>query len=389
MPGVADGIVGMQRREGTMPRVLFVFHGMGRQPEGWCGRVAAKLDEVASRYPRFRQRYSIHQFSELVRIEPITYDDVLRDKLDAWQEATDEIRAVGEQLRNDSLSRLADWLTPGGGASADESRFFWSHAVDLLLYALIPDVRNDVRAQCLAQMSTVLEDRLLQPSVLAHSLGTKVAHDALHLLATAAAGPGTEGLTADAEYCFRNVITVANVGAVLSEVMPDIPRVDRSHVHPIGVPTASGPGRGYCEQYLDFKHRLDPFTRARPFRPDGWGGRFYTSPRPLDHFPSEWNPHGFVHFLDHPAVHMPLMRAMLPFTDPLFTESEIRDAVTAYQGSPFPRCERAILDFEIRLQALAMNIEHAADAADIAGIVMAMAKLWTVVEQSRSACVEE
>jgi hypothetical protein len=370
-----------------MPRVLFAFHGMGRQLDGWGDSIAAKLDEVAARHARFRDRFGGRPFTELFTVVPIGYDVCFRDKTEAWQRSTDELHELDDVLGAGAVGRLATWLTTA--ASADEQKFFWSHAADVLQYVSAPDVRTRVRVECLAQVTDVLQGDLVQPSVLAHSLGTKVAHDTLHMLGTAAGGPVTEAFAVANGYRFRTIATVANVGALLSEVVRDLPKPDASIVKPIGTPAGVGQGTGYCERYLNFRHRLDPFTLLRPFvGPAAWGTRYETSARLLEHFPPDWNPHGYEHFLDHPAVHMPLLRALLPHTEPLFSDADVAAAVAAYAGPPLPPCQRVVADFKRDLETLARSFDDSAGAQNVVGIVQAAARFHARIEEAKRACAK-
>src|SRR5689334_7717446 len=88
-----------------------------------------------------------------------------------------------------------------------------------------------------------------------------------------------------------------------------------------------GGGRpGMCQRFVEVWHACDPLAVARPFRPDDWG-RNYREIGPLTHF-RQANVHALGHYLDHPAVHVPLVNQALG--GPVIDASEAAVARGAY-----------------------------------------------------------
>ena len=278
---------------------LFVVHGMGVFDETWVKPVEEQLAEIYGQYETLssiarKSRFTIH---------PIRYDDILSDLVKKWQTDATAISKLSEGVSAGVAEALVGWLKTAGKG------FQWTHAADVLLYRCFSDVREAVVVTVANQMFKVINADLTKSQearwgVLAHSLGTAVAHDALHALWTTEFDGGVRISPADVKAAF--VMMVANVSRVL-ETDAD---VLTSTVQP---GKASNPDRG-CLNFVTARHALDPFTIPRMFDPEEWPdaetvqqGR-YRSLR-VNHFRAR-NIHGLKHYLSHPAVHIPLMRLL-------------------------------------------------------------------------------
>ena len=79
------------------------------------------------------------------------------------------------------------------------------------------------------------------------------------------------------------------------------------------------PSEGVCESYINAHHALDPFPRVKPFHKpaDEWLTEqakiadSYANARIPKEELTDWNVHGFAHYLRNPRVHVPLFRALL------------------------------------------------------------------------------
>lgn len=278
---------------------LFVIHGMGVFDDTWSKPVEKQLGDIYKQYDGLssvpqKTRFTIH---------PIRYDDILSDLVKKWQTDATAISKLSEGVSAAKADALVGWLKTAGEG------FPWTHAADVLLYRCFSDVREAVVVTVANQMLKVInadlkKDQDVRWGVLAHSLGTAVAHDALHALWTTQFGPGVAISPADVKAAF--VVMVANVSRAL-ETDAD---VLTSTVQP---GKASNATRG-CLNFVTARHALDPFTIPRMFDPEEWPdaetvqqGR-YRSIR-VNHF-RDRNIHGLKHYLSHPAVHIPLMRLL-------------------------------------------------------------------------------
>ena len=356
-------------------RVLFIVHGMGVHGHNWAEPVVAKLEETASRYQYFKRKQK--RLADEVEIVPIGYDGEFTQHLETWNQETDALRTFAEA--NQALGDVVDLLDWLDDVDDTERNFFWSHVVDVALYRYFKTVMRPVRLRVMKGLVDHLIPRMkggaiVQASIMAHSLGTSVTHDALADLSSA---PITDkqGRQSDAfmagNFAFENIFMVANVGRVLETS----PTCDASTVHPKSV----RPSDAYCAHYYNFRHRLDPFPAVRAFEPQDWGNQFH-SIAGLDHI-RQPNVHGWEHYLDHPRVHVDLLNAIM---HGVIDDDEREAAIEEY-----PRVDET--------NPCAVATDGAADALEhlVGGIVrkddpirmmMAGVKFGAKVKELRDAC---
>jgi hypothetical protein len=335
-------------------RLLFVIHGMGvHSDREWFPAIRTRLDEVAARYPAFQGQGKA--FSSQVELVPLQYDREFTEWLDRWNGSADEIErsAVEHSI---SMPNLVGWLR---GVNETEKNFFWSHVVDVLLYRFFSLVTTPVRvsvAQQIVSKINEVKDRNepVQVSFLCHSLGTAVLHDTLALLAS---NPSLEARRAFSGngFPFRAVFMVANVGRVLEHDIPGF-QAYRSVVHPLSI----RPEDAWFTRFYLFRHKLDPFTLVRRFRPEGWGDR-YLAADDLDHF-GDFNVHDFGHYLDHPRVHVPLLNDTLPGSVPA---AQREAALAAYRPQVEPGCAGKMAEFVTDLRRMCDLIGGQENPADL------------------------
>ena len=306
--------------------VVFLVHGMGDHQdrpwhEEWVTALKGHFETLDG------TALTRRSFEELYEFVPITYDGIFRDLLDQWRQegaALDDAKLeLGASLGLFQLLQSGLEAAGGGG-------FFWTHAADVLLYRAIPFVRERVRVVVAKTIVDALIDRAEPASgdlpswgIIAHSLGTAVAHDALHALWTAAfTHPELERVAPDKSGGHAKLVAmIANVSRVLQHRAV---KVYESTVMP-GPITSVVPGRSAsesewfrgCEYYLSARHRLDPFTRPKPFQPDPipWPDQQALSEERFIHVADQShirdaNVHAFTHHLADPKVHIPILELL-------------------------------------------------------------------------------
>ena len=365
-----------------MPQLLFLVHGMGEFRQNWSRDVVKKLDEVATRYPSVVKQLKGKAFSERVIPVEIRYDEVFSRLITEWDQSVTQLQQFIPQNEKklDSSIDVGDvlgWLTRS--AKPSEQQFFWSHAVDVLLYKFFPIVTDQVRLTVQKQFAQALKGPRKTASVLAHSLGTRVMHDSLSLLGTQAFDGGSSFL-AGTGFTFDNIFTVANVIRAVGKTYPDEPdEFKGSCVHPPSAKSINS-SAAYCASYFAFTHELDPFTIRNRFEPT-WGVDFI-APKPLSHI-ADWNVHSFPHFLDHPSVHVPILNQLVSIDDPVISEEVEAVAVANYRAPSLPPCLHGLVDFRARVREILDDVEGDAGAQNL---VIAIARFFAAVEEARDAC---
>ena len=350
-------------------RLCFVVHGMGVHGADWFNTTRAKLNEVAARYPAV---VAERAFDAQVKFVPITYDGEFTKHLATFSESATELDTFAKQ----NAVNLPDIIGFLKTASATEKNFFWSHVVDVLLYRFFQLVTIPVRLQVMKQITTAWSAAMtggvpVEASVLAHSLGTSVTHDALAFLGTTAF-EGSEAFKVGNRR-FLNVFMVANVGRILETSH----KTFESCVHPLSV----RPADAYCSRYFNFRHKLDPFPAVRSFSPVGWGDDFSTSNPEVNHL-HDFNVHGFEHYLDHPAVHVPIINNLLGFSiDDATRDKAIADYPRVATANP---CLTKVAEAETRFQGL-VNLLKMSD--DPIQLIIGGAQFLAAAKEAKDACV--
>jgi hypothetical protein len=346
---------------------LFLVHGMGRH-EGtqWSDEVWEKLVECSERYPHFRTKKKLAEYAEPV---PVGYDEFLRAALRRWDEQATTFGAFAQtnDLRHaDSL----DWLA---GVSGDGAGFLLSHVADVVIYRFfaheagrIQDVLKERIFSEVARKQALDADAKF--SVMAHSLGTSVVHDALAEMGGLEHIDGDVNTFSAAHFRFDSIHLLANV----SRLLQTKPKAYASVVRPGPRSTA---GR-YCGKMYCHRHELDPFLKPKPFEPVTWGRDFELAN--LRHYRG-WNVHGWLHYLDHPMVHVPLLKSITKSS--AVTPKQEREAVGDYPrfGADLQNVAAAQAKLA-ELQALAQDVD---EEQDLKGNFDALMGMWSALKDLR------
>jgi hypothetical protein len=318
--------------------VIFLVHGMGDYPDKWHEPIAAQLQNLYSTYTELADL----PFSEFFEFEPITYNTEFEALRQQWRDST---AALGTAIAASGIdvSVVAD-LNKIASATNRES-FINTHVVDVLLYYFLRQVANTVRATVQNQILTALSNRgkigSVRWSIIAHSLGTSVIHDALHELYTdASVNPNANftGVTRPTA-----IAMIANV----SRLLEDGGHFDayRSRVRP-GTDNLAG-----CLFYLNARHEWDPFTQPKKFAPmSNWPSleariaELYVDCQIRDI--ADVDVHAIERYLENPLVHGPLFNSLhgLPARKGLLDRQTIDNAHAQY----VLRLQEAALDAALK-----------------------------------------
>ncbi len=269
-----------------MKQVLFLLHGIGNhagsiQGEAdsaeWAVDVEKALREALKGFPKVS--------AESLEIVPILYDDVFHSHVTRWA-------ALAESLLGTPFESIVGWMSEAGNQD-----FLWGNLGDVVLYRALPLVREHVLTHVATQLADKIKERGnadVEFSVLAHSLGTAVAHDAIQKLSTT----GINGNTAlrPPGFRFKSFTALANVSRLVWATDDAFYRETRVR------PPDCGLSSNDCavQNYATYRHVADPVPSIVRFTRKTWPPSVFWS-RDLDHC-HETNVHAFTHYLAHPKV---------------------------------------------------------------------------------------
>jgi hypothetical protein len=301
-----------------MKRVLFLLHGIGRHDKGWSDEVVEVLKDKAAELetdtalgfsaPRFQAELAEAEFVELL------YDDLYQKFVERMlQREEDFIKA----LKTAGFGALGKIFT----TDASQKDFIRDNIFDIVIYYAMKEHRYATRKWLAAQVyARLIEHGIVdvEYSLMAHSLGTVVAHDLLQEMATESGSPWRWG----SAFKFKNLFMVSNTSALLRNDYP--PR--RSLVRP-WLSWEVGKPPGYIYRYFDFAHKFDPvcqlFSYQKYVDAEKTSRDVFVT---VKHFQSP-NIHGYTHYLSHPSVHMAVLNAV--FGDGLLPPAYVKSVIEA------------------------------------------------------------
>jgi len=284
-------------------RILFVFHGMGKyEEETFKQEVIEALEGGMALYPSLKQK----KVENYINVIPIHYDELFEEERQRiakpGQSVHAELTKIGAPVDVENLLNVL----VGVDRFVDNDDFFHTHLLDVLLYRFT-NLRHAVRIRAAMQMTKALKENGTAPfDVLAHSLGTGVAHDTLALLYAdgGVRDPDTNEIHSldPLQHKLEHLYMVANVSHVLrNDIQPT-----RSKVRP-------GDGGIVSAIYHEFRHDYDPITWVEPFNPlrdadwpESVSGR-YSLKKPFRFTPTAGHTHDLSHYLYNPDVNQAII----------------------------------------------------------------------------------
>lgn len=367
-----------------MPNVLFLVHGMGDHLPGWSAPHVDLLNSLLATFPIGRG--SATPFTDRVHVEEITYDAVFDHHVLTWGQQVAALEQFGIE-HGIALPRTLTLLS-GGTLSFDAKKFVWETLLDPVLYRGARIVRHNVRAVVIQQVLEKWDWYLKQSSretdpvhlsFLCHSLGTIVTSDVLAHLGEAR-DPSAQPFSA-AKQRIHLLCTLANVTQLGPKGLIDIDSL-KTVVRPTSAPKVGQFPRNYLSQFLNVRHRYDPFCWWQRFDPTDWR-RGYTLLEDIDHLHFAF-PHDFLHYLKHPAVHVALFRGLLGH-DAISATAEAK-ALRDFQRILVPgACGVAVTTLEQRYQALAATV-GAGDSLD--SVVAHGIEVYEAARAAQASCAQ-
>jgi hypothetical protein len=337
--------------------IVFFVHGIGQHAVGWSkaadGPIAA-LNDAMKLYPScFPDGKQLEDYLELVEIR---YDDIFDKVIDTWKDLGNSIPA---NSGFNWVNAISDLMKSVKG----NKELFIRYGGDVLLYCGFELVARAVRLRVNSVIATKIYQaykaasgnpgQVPRMSVIAHSLGTTVALDALYQLANAkwddniaavsAQRPdlGTTSHMSKSEQAdYQNVIAGAKQNPdkpipveldslfLIANTRPLLKQAEDYALQK----TVSG---GYdCSRIYNFNHQWDPVGKI-------CGGLSIGNPRKNWSWSNvtvrhvhEANIHGFGHYLSNPAIHGAIFSKLIEtsFTDTCYDNAQALEQQLVWQG---------------------------------------------------------
>lgn len=313
--------------------IVFVLHGIGQHTAGWINSDSSAvpvLREAAKSYPFFDGK-TLDSYVEFV---PILYDDIFERILKTWSDL-----GKGLSASIPVMPGFADKVVQYLG-QADKNNWWLKTGCDVLLYWGFRLFQQRVILRVLAQITGKVAatiaagDEVPHYHVLAHSLGTAVAHDSLYHLGTEdwldglqkakLNGPDAQAAQSDrdsyvasldasrkaldrsnpfdpSQFAFDSITMLANVTGLIHNAGAD---PYNSIVRP---GTSADPG-AMTANYINVKHKFDPIAAVGDFHmPAAWTTRGGYEVD-VDHLVGSISKiHEAANYVRHPDVHLRLL----------------------------------------------------------------------------------
>jgi hypothetical protein len=335
---------------------------MGEAGPAWADAAIATLKQGA------KTCGVADRLEQEVRFHAISYGEVFDELLADWDRTAEGLETKA-QAAGSALGDVIQFLR---GTGDPVRSFFWSHAIDVALYRFFPQVSRQVRARVLEQLVTVLEEAMrggrINASVLAHGLGTAVAHDALAQLGSRPLGGSHAFMVGN--FRFDTLFMLCNVSCALQTDFDPY----KSVVHPMSV----DPTTAYTGLYFNFKHKFDPLPMLRAFSPPDWG-RFYRPVEGLEHV-LDFDIHSLGHYLRNPRVYVPILNRLL---DDAVDEATTQAALEAFAKEKGPPCIVTMKVYAGRLKDLGGLLETKLDPQ---ALVRSSAELFAMAAEVKNEC---
>ena len=277
---------------------IFLLHGMGNfeDESDWHKPVEEWLEEFFEKYAKPNRKYlrdKNKKFSDYIEIIPITYGHIFSDILESWNLDTEPPMS---DLSRDKISKVVfSYMSQLDEYSESDKNFISTHLADVFLYYKLQTVREEVKSYVGKQIADHLNNTPphLKWGIVAHSLGTSVAHDTLHALYTHTLKNGVQ---------IKDEMSQAHLVMMLGNVS----RILQTNPKVLSPESTVQPEKA-CVKYVTAYHYLDPFTLYRPFKPEAWPTQeiFFDEDKyklcDVKHI-LEPNIHSYLHYFKHPDV---------------------------------------------------------------------------------------
>jgi hypothetical protein len=345
-------MAGAHRGESVVTKnIVFVLHGIGQYTDGWIDMESCAVPALkkAAKSYAFFEGISLDSFIEFV---PILYDDVFERIMQHWADLGEGLSS-SVPLMPKFAKKVVDLMKQAG-----DDKWTLKTGADLALYWGFRLFQQRVVLRVLAQISTRVADTIGGPvmpeyHVLAHSMGTAVAHDALHHLGTeswlaqlkkaefddadadAAKADRAEYLDGHGRFAqlrdnpfnprtfkFSSITMLSNVSGLIHPSASPYESIVR--------PGSATDHNAYATNYFNVNHKFDPISLIGNFEmPAGWT-LVNGLDRKLDHLVGNIEEiHDAAHYITHPDVHL---RLLAQYVDTYSPTADDFSQIAAFQN---------------------------------------------------------
>ena len=155
---------------------------MGEHDENWHVPGLTQLKASFADYEALKNR----NFDDVFKSIPVVYDDILQRTRKRANEDFAAFKAIvlaDVGTDDDVISAVGKELDKYGDLVGVDNGFAWTHILDVILYRFSNTIRMGIDVSVAEQITRSLsQNNHVTWSVLAHSLGTSVAHNSLNSL---------------------------------------------------------------------------------------------------------------------------------------------------------------------------------------------------------------
>lgn len=339
---------------GPIHHVYFI-HGIGQHSENWID----DDDLETTLRQKITDAWGFYQpkdgtINEHIALKSICYDNVFTELYEHWDAQASALlnHISGQPLKRDKLTDYIGTLRKPAAEIANENELY-THLLDLFWYRLSGSIQSKIVAHVARQILDDVKDHYQTGSntfsIVAHSMGTAVAHKVLQDLYSER--QFQDELSATIK--FRMLMQLSNTSLALSS--------DRDRHYETLVKPSQFANKGVCNYMVNVSHRLDPVSELVRFDPDleSWLNRDEIRQNRYQDIRisriTDPNVHSIVHYFDNPKVQEAFFENIL---DRNLPPRKKKQAWASFEArTPQGRFKQMKKDYEKVVQQKADDIE--------------------------------
>ena len=252
------------------PHHVYFVHGIGKHDADWVDTEkdnnTTLHQQLEDSWKRYNANGHLGDFDKELDLVPVHYDHIFSMLYQQWADEVGKLKThlaafSGLTDKLEPLIKIAE--SPANGVAEDN--FFYTHILDVLWYwgnTLVQDkIIADVADQIISDVAKHYGKAGHTFSIVAHSLGTSVAHKVIQALWTQPeyANRIDNASSLSQVLKFRVLMQVSNTSFVLS--------ANRDQHYQTQVKPSAIGNRGVCRTMINVSNRYDLISETVPFTP--------------------------------------------------------------------------------------------------------------------------